>query len=142
MSYTQWFKKHSQKHKNIVEKLQHKNYTQQQIIEYFKYENMVIKEINFCPLYKDKKKCHNIEELNCYLCACPNFRFCDDGIKKIDDKTQYSFCAINSKDSKQSIYNTKIHQNCSECSIPHHQAYIQEHFEYKWEKIMHKCNLC
>ena len=141
MSYTQWFEKHSQKHKQIVEKLLKQNFSQKQIIQYFEYNNMVINESAFGPLYKDGKKCHNMQDLNCYFCACPNFRFCDDGIKNIDNKIQFSFCAINSKDGKQAIYGSKIHQNCSACKIPHHKKYIDENFEYKWKKIMRKCSL-
>ncbi len=43
---------------------------------------MVEKENDFCLLYKDNKKCHDYEDLNCYLCACPYFRFDDEGISK------------------------------------------------------------
>lgn len=57
--------------------------TKQEIIEYFRFENMVKNEPDFCPLYKDNKKCHDMEDLNCYLCACPHFRFDDNGFKKI-----------------------------------------------------------
>ena len=46
--------------------------TTDEVIEYFKFENMVKNEPDFCPLYKDNKKCHDMEDLNCYLCACPN----------------------------------------------------------------------
>ena len=140
MGYNEWFEKHAKKHKSIVDKLLAKQYTKEQIIKYFDFDNMVKEEIEFCPLYKDNKKCHDMESLNCYLCACPNFRFNDEGIKKIDSKTQYSFCDINSKDGRQGIYGEKIHQDCSKCGVPHHKSYVEQNFDLNWKKIMKKCN--
>jgi hypothetical protein len=139
MSYGEWFEKHASKHKKIVDKLVAHGYTKEQIIDYFDFENMVKEEIDFCPLYKDNKKCHEMQELNCYLCACPNFRFDDNGIKKIDAKTQYSFCAIDSKEGEQGVYGDKIHQNCSKCTVPHHKEYVQNRFDIEWKKIMNSC---
>ncbi len=139
MSYIKWFEQHSLKHKNIVDKLLKKGFVKDQIIDYFDYDNMVKNEVSFCPLYAKDKKCHDMDELNCYLCACPNFRFNDNGIKKYEDKQQYSFCNIDSKDGKQSTYGDKIHQNCSLCTIPHHKDYIYKYFEYDWKIIMKDC---
>jgi hypothetical protein len=139
MSYGEWFEKHASKHKKIVDKLVAHGYTKEQIIDYFDFENMVKAENDFCPLYKDNKKCHEMQELNCYLCACPNFRFDDNGIKKIDAKTQYSFCAIDSKDGEQGVYGDKIHQDCSKCTVPHHKEYVQNKFDIEWKKIMNSC---
>jgi hypothetical protein len=141
MAYSDWFDKHSQKHKKIVEKLIAKSYSKEQIIDYFDFENMKKEEIDFCPLYAKDKKCHDMESLNCYLCACPNFRFKDDGIKKIESATQFSFCAINSKDGRQGVYGEKIHQDCSKCSVPHHREYVSKHFDLDWKKMMLKCSL-
>ena len=139
MSYKKWFDNHAKKHKKIIEKLLQKNYSKEQIIDYFDFENMVKNELDFCPLYKDNKQCHDMQSLNCYLCACPNFRFDDDGIKEVDSNTQYSFCDIDSKDGRQGIYGEKIHQDCSKCTVPHHQSYVEKHFDLDWAKIMQKC---
>jgi hypothetical protein len=141
MGYNKWLREHAQKHKKIVEKLLKKNLTQDGIIEYFDFENMKNKEVDFCPLYAKNKKCHDIEELNCYLCSCPNFRFSDSGIKKLDDKTQYSYCNINSKDGRQGVYGNKIHQDCSGCQVPHTKAYVAKHFDLDWSKIMSVCEV-
>jgi hypothetical protein len=141
MGYTEWFNTHAQKHKNIVSKLQKKDFTKEEIIEYFDFENMKEHEIEFCPLYAKNKKCHEMESLNCYLCACPNFRFNDDGIKKIKEATQFSFCAIESKDGRQGVYGSKIHQDCSKCSVPHHKEYVLKHFDLDWKNMMLKCAL-
>lgn len=140
MSYTTWFNEHADKHKIIVDKLVAKGYSQEQIIDYFDFDNMVKMENDFCPLYKEPVKCHDMESLNCYLCACPNFRFDDEGIKKVDDKTQYSFCDIDSKDGEQGVYGDKIHQNCSGCTVPHHKSYVEKNFDLDWKKIMKKCH--
>ncbi len=139
MTYIAWYDTFARKHKNIVNKLRTQHFTKHQIIEYFRFENMLEMEPDFCPLYAQKKKCHEMESLNCYLCACPNFRFDDKGIKKIETNTQYSFCSIDSKDGAQGIYEHAIHQDCSKCSIPHHQDYIEKHFDLEWKKIMQDC---
>lgn len=141
MGYKSWFDNHAKKHKKIVDKLVAEGLTKEQIIDYFDFDNMVEKENDFCPLYKENKKCHDMESLNCYLCACPNFRFNDEGIKKVEEKTQFSFCAIESKDGEQGVYGEKIHQNCSGCKVPHHRSYVEKNFDLDWKKIMQKCNL-
>ncbi len=139
MGYSSWFAVHAQKHKDIVKKLTLQNYTQEQIIDYFDFQNMVKKEKDFCPLYAKNKKCHEMESLNCYLCACPNFRFSDTGIEKVEGKTKYSFCSIDSKDGRIGIYGEKIHQDCSKCGVAHHRSYVENHFDLDLKKIMNKC---
>ncbi|RYA23265.1 hypothetical protein [Malaciobacter halophilus] len=136
MSYIDWFEAHGEKHAKIMEKLKHKS--DDEVIEYFRFENMVKNEPNFCPLYKDNKKCHDYEKLNCYLCACPNFRFNDDGFEKQEDKTLYSYCGIDSKDGSQFIGDTYIHQNCAGCIVPHKEKYIKKNFSRNWFEVMNK----
>jgi len=139
MTYSEWVETQGKKHKIIVDKLVQKEFTKKQIIEYFDFENMKSKEIDFCPLYAENKKCHDMQELNCYLCSCPNFRFKDEGIQKIEEKTQFSFCSIESKDGKVGVYGDAIHQDCSGCGVPHHRAYVEKHFDLDWFKIMKGC---
>ena len=141
MGYTEWFEKHANKHKKIVEKLLQEGLGKEQIIEYFDFENMKKEEFDFCPLYAKDKKCHDMESLNCYLCACPNFRFKDDGIKKVEKNTQFSFCNIDSKDGRQGLYGDKIHQDCSGCGVPHHKSYVEKHFDLEWRVMMQECAL-
>lgn len=145
MSYKSWFEEHAKKHKLIVEKLVAKEYTKERIIEYFDFENMLVNEPGFCPLYKDGKKCHDMKELNCYLCACPNFRFSDDGFERRvvegEEKIVHSFCDIESKDGRVGVYGEKIHQDCSNCSVPHHKSYVEKNFSYNWLEIMQNCEV-
>lgn len=133
MSYSSWVKSHGEKHKKIMEKL--KDLSDDEVIEYFRFDNMVEKEPDFCPLYKKRKKCHDIENLNCYLCACPNFRFSDSGFREIDGKILYSYCSINSKDGKKAISQKAIHQDCSFCLIPHKEEFIRKVFKRDWFEI-------
>lgn len=136
MMYNEWFDNHGNKHAKIMEKL--KELSVDEVIEYFTFSNMVKEEPDFCPLYKDNKKCHDYEDLNCYLCACPNFRFNNDGIKKIEDKTLFSYCGIDSKDGAQFEGKDYIHQNCSGCLVPHKIDYIKKKFKTNWFEIMSK----
>lgn len=134
MSYNQWFQEHAAKHRAIMNKLT--DLSDQEVIEYFRFENMVDKECDFCPLYAENKKCHDTPELNCYLCACPNFRFNDKGFKQEEEKTLFSTCSIESPDGDRYISETAIHQNCAGCLVPHRESYIKKVFDRDWLKIM------
>lgn len=136
MTYNEWFDTHGKKHALIMDKLKELN--DDEVIEYFNFSNMVKKEPDFCPLYKDNKKCHEYEDLNCYLCACPNFRFNNEGIKEVENKTLFSYCGIDSKDGAQFVGEDYIHQNCSGCLVPHKEVYIKKHFNRNWFEIMSK----
>ena len=127
MSYQSWHQEHAQKHKKLLEKL--KELSDEEIIEYFTFENMVVKEPDFCPLYKENRKCHDMENLNCYFCACPNFR--------VEEKK--STCSIKSKDGGSiEAPDGFIHQDCSKCTVPHKEEYIKQHFSRDWLKVMDK----
>jgi len=146
MTYRSWFDDFAKRHQHIVQKLRQKGYTKEQIINYFDFENMLQHEPNFCPLYQELneagtqgKKCHDMERLNCYLCACPHFRFNDAGIDKIEKRTRYSLCDIDSKEGSAGVYGEMIHQDCSGCRIPHHLKYIQKHYDEDWKVIMKQC---
>jgi len=139
MSYESWFNEFAQKHKKIVDKLVLNNLSSAEIIAYFEFENMVKEENDFCPLYKEPKKCHDMKELNCYLCACPNFRFKDEGIKTYNDKKILSQCNINNGETFAG--DGVIHQDCSTCTVPHHKSYVNKNFDLDWKNIMKECNL-
>jgi len=134
MSYLSWFQDHGRKHAKIMAKLKH--LSDAEVIAYFRFENMLKEESDFCPLYKESKKCHDLEALNCYLCACPNFRFDDKGFAKEEAQTLFSFCDIDSKDGARYLSEDAIHQDCSGCALPHHESYIHKHFKRDWFEIM------
>jgi len=138
MSYSSWFQAHGEKHKKIIDKLT--NLSDNELIEYFRFDNMVKHEPDFCPLYAKNKKCHDNKELNCYFCACPNFRFKDEGFETVEERTLFSTCGIESKDGSQYISDTAIHQNCAGCFVPHSELYIKKHFTRDWFEAMSKVN--
>lgn len=139
MNYTDWFNAHGKKHQKIVAKLQAQNLSVDAIIEYFDFESMCRNEPDFCALYETHKKCHDIESLNCYLCACPNFRF-DDNVKEEKGIKRFSHCNIDSVDGAIFKHENTQHQDCSGCSVPHHKSYVKKHFKYNWFEIMDACN--
>ena len=134
MSYSRWFETHGQKHKVIMNKLTELN--DEEVIAYFRFENMVEKEPDFCPLYQDREKCHDMQVLNCYLCACPNFRFNENGFETVKNRTLYSICNIDSKDGSQYLGEDAIHQNCVGCFVPHNETYIRKIFNRDWFEMM------
>lgn len=125
MTYQSWHQEHALRHKKLMEKLSH--LSDDEIIEYFDFDNMVVKEPDFCLLYKENKKCHDLEKLNCYLCACPNFRVGKSS----------STCSIQSKDGGSiEASDGFIHQDCSKCTVPHKEEYIKKHFSRDWLQVM------
>ncbi len=129
MTYLEWFENHSKKHSQIIKKL--KGRSKEEIIEYFKFENMVKNEPDFCPLYQKNRKCHDLEYLNCYFCGCPYFRFLPNATKG-----KVSYCSINAKQGTTSKSKGKIHQNCSFCNIPHTKEFVYKMFDLDWENAM------
>ena len=139
MSYIKWFEAHAAKHREIVRKLLKQGHDTEMIVAYFDFEHMVQAEPEFCPLYAEGRKCHDMERLNCYLCACPNFRFDDDARPDEEGVTRYSRCAIDSKDGGSIEHNGAVHQDCSRCTVPHHRSYVLKHFDTEWKAIMSEC---
>jgi hypothetical protein len=139
MSYCDWFETHANKHHAILQKLQAKNLTSQEMIDYFNFENMVVCEPDFCPLYANKQKCHDVAYLSCFLCACPFFRFNDEGLCEENGMTVKSTCAICAKHGQKLTYENVIHQDCSLCFLPHTKGFVKKHFDVDWKTIMKAC---
>ena len=139
MSYFQWFEEHALKHNRIVQKLSAYGLTKNEIIAYFVFENMVEKEPEFCLLYANKQKCHDVAYLNCYLCACPHFRFDDEGLEKENGIVIKSACAIASKKSALFVHEGIGHLDCSKCTIPHTKAFVEKYFDVVWKNCMKQC---
>jgi len=139
MTYTDWFQKHSEKHTEIVKKLFNARKTKEEVIQYFNWSNMKEAEPSFCGLYKDNKKCHPVDGLNCFFCGCPYYRFKDTGIEQREDKIIYSVCSIDSKFSTYFEYEGALHLDCSDCKIPHTKQFALKHFDWDWENPMKNC---
>jgi hypothetical protein len=140
MTYREWYREFGARHRKIVEGLE--GWEPEAIVEYFRYDNMRERHPDFCPLYAEGKRCHEIEDLNCYLCGCPHFRYCDEGIDRVDGKTRFSLCAIEAKEGRAFETDTAIHQDCSGCPLPHLRGVILKQFDREWARIMEKCEAC
>jgi hypothetical protein len=140
MTYREWYREFGARHRKIVEGLE--GWEPEAIVEYFRYDNMRERHPDFCPLYAEGKRCHEIEDLNCYLCGCPHFRYCNEGIDRVDGKTRFSLCAIEAKEGRAFETDTAIHQDCSGCPLPHLRGFILKHFDGEWSRIMKGCERC
>ncbi|NWF67402.1 MAG: hypothetical protein HXX81_08060 [Campylobacterales bacterium] len=134
MRYIDWFLNHAKKHQHIMKKLEH--LSDDEIIDYFDFKNMVIYEVEFCLLYSKNRKCHEIESLNCYFCGCLNFRFNENSTFFKNGKKIVSYCSINSPDGEIFETDTVIHQNCTNCDIPHKKEFVKEYFNRNWLECM------
>lgn len=139
MTYREWFDAHARRHEAVVAKLLDRGYDSTRIIAYFDFDNMVEAEPDFCPLYAQRKKCHAMETLNCYLCACPHFRFNDAGVGTEEGKTRFSSCDIHARGGQPAVYGDMIHHDCTHCTLPHETAFILQHFDTAWKRIMQHC---
>jgi len=139
MSYFEWFEEHALKHARVIQKLNALGLTDKEMVSYFVFENMLEKEPEFCILYANKQKCHDVTYLNCYLCACPHFRFDDNGLKTQNGNVIKSACAIESNKSALFVYEGIGHLDCSRCSVPHTKAFILKHFDVDWRVCMKAC---
>jgi hypothetical protein len=79
-----------------------------------------------------------MEELNCYLCACPYFRFTENPLEK-EGKRIHSHCSIDAKDGAVFEHENNIHHDCSGCLVPHHESYIKKNFDLSWFETMKEC---
>jgi hypothetical protein len=136
MTYLKWFEAHAKKHKNVVDELVSKNYAKERIIEYFDFDNMVKNEKSFCLLYEENKKCHDIKKLNCFLCACPHFRFNDEGLREEGEMRIYSECSIGL--GAEFTHQASVHHDCTSCVLPHKSSYVDKNFDLDWKKIMNE----
>jgi len=139
VTYSEWYEAHAEKHARIVEELQ--DLSDDALIDYFDFDNMRIRHPDFCPLYPKNEKCHEIEDLNCYLCACMHFRFNDDGIDIVDGRRRYSYCGIDSKKSRIFVGSEGIHNDCSHCRVPHKKHVIKKYFSREWREMMKMCEI-
>lgn len=117
MTYKEWEQAHEIKRDNIVQKLS--GLPTKEIVDYFSYDNMLKAEPNFCRLYAQKIKCHDRNDLNCFFCGCPYFIYDDNGLAVKDGKIVFSICHINAIKGSEFITENAIHQDCSNCELPH-----------------------
>ena len=79
------------------------------LIEEHSFDKLKDKNPGVCPCYEQNRKCHDVEELNCFFCYCP----------KYDRSTPEGKCKINSPEGKyvETAEGKKL--DCSDCTLPH-----------------------
>ena len=88
----------------------------QRVIEEFDFENQKEKNPDRCPCYKNKK-CHEVEELNCFLCYCPEY----------DNSLEEGGCKISSQKGKWFVKGDKKIWDCSDCEHPHKKEIVEKY---------------
>lgn len=95
----------------------------EKILEEYDYEKRKINNKNECPCYsEDNGKCHNINDLNCFFCYCPEY----------DLSREEGGCKINNKHGKwhysELLKNGKI-WDCSNCVYPHEKSTVRSYLK-------------
>jgi len=127
MTYKSWHDDHRAKRNALISDLKVSGLSDDEIVHYFRWTNMVKVQKEYCGLYKDMKKCHTLNELNCLFCACPYFVYSDEGLDVQEDGVLYSKCSIDSRLGTTFEYDNCLHQDCTLCLIPH-----TKHFAFKY----------
>lgn len=123
MTYKEWETSHELKLNTVLKKLSGVSIAN--TIEYFNFSNMLVMEPDFCPLYKTNTKCHDIEDLNCFFCACPHFKSSDSEPFYMNNNVAVmSICSINAKQAGSFISGNIQQCDCSSCHIPHTKQVI------------------
>ena len=135
MTYSSWSKEHIQKRSALLISLVEKGFSNDDIVKHFSWANMVRSHPEYCGLYAENKKCHNLQELNCLFCACPHFVFNDNGLYIEGLKTVYSRCGIDSRFGTEFEYDIAIHQDCTLCLIPHTKQFAYKYLNNLLEKL-------
>ncbi len=129
MTYTEWSTDHKLKRAKVQRQLEGWGLSQEEVIDYFDYDNMAKNQPKFCGLYKTKARCHTVDKLNCYQCGCPYFKYTDSPTPNLQGKKRFSSCSINSKFSKAFELDGNIHCDCTGCTIPHTTKSARANYE-------------
>jgi len=119
--------------KKILKELKQTNisFTLENILEIINQTSFLIrseKYPNECPYYPERKPCHNVLKLNCFLCACPEYK---------KEKNEGG-CGLDSKLGKWHYHPNlpagKI-WDCSDCPTPHYPEYIKDYLIKNLDKL-------
>ena len=86
------------------------------LIEEYDFESRKKSHSEECICYKQNKKCHNLEKLNCFFCFCPHY----------DIEKEKGGCKINSSKGKYIKQGDKEIFDCSNCDYPHKRNNVKE----------------
>jgi len=93
---------HKLANKNIKERIS-------KIIDNYDFEKQKKLNPTGCVCYEQDKKCHNITDLNCFFCYCPNY----------DRNVKEGKCKIDSPKGKYIDNHEGKILDCSDCDFPH-----------------------
>jgi len=89
------------------------------IVSEHRFEVRSKKNPDECPCYTSGV-CHDMPDLNCFLCYCPNY----------DTETAVGGCKINHPDGKW-YYNELLPDkkifDCSDCTYPHSEVMVKKY---------------
>jgi Zn-finger protein len=87
------------------------------LIEEWDFEKRKKSHPEECPCYSLDKKCHDIEDLNCLFCLCPNY---DIGVKE-------GKCNIESPNGKHIDNHEGKILDCSDCNLMHIKGNVKKY---------------
>ena len=101
------------------------------IIEAMSFDKRSKRNPEKCPYYKQNPPthCHPIKDLNCLLCACPNY----------NSKILEGGCYINSKGGKY-VYHKNLPAgrvwDCSDCQVNHSKKEVEKYLIENLKKLI------
>ena len=128
MTYSEWQTENSAKRSKLQRKLESWGLNQKQVISYFNYDNMRVNQPDYCGLYKTNSKCHQMDNLNCYLCACPHFVIHNPPLPAGKNEL-HSTCSISSRFAETFTTDNSSHCDCTNCTIPHTEKAALANYE-------------
>jgi len=101
------------------------------IIEAMSFDRRSKRNPEKCPYYQKNppSPCHKIDDLNCFLCACPNY----------NSKELEGGCLINSKKGEWFYYKSLPAGrvwDCSNCNVNHSKREVENYLMKNIEKLI------
>jgi len=92
------------------------------VISEFRYDNRSVSHPEKCICYREGLPCHDMENLNCFLCYCPYY----------DTEKEEGGCLRDSPDGKwhdsEKLPKGRI-WDCSDCDYPHREETVRAYLE-------------
>jgi Zn-finger protein len=86
------------------------------LIDEWDFEIRKKNNLSECVCYKQNKKCHDVQDLNCLFCFCPNY----------DRSVKEGKCKINSPKGKYIDNHEGKILDCSDCDFPHSKEVVKK----------------
>ena len=122
-----------------------------QLIEATSFRRRSVREPEACPCYEKGKPCHpEVKDLNCFLCACPDYLQIPQGLSGPDlesqrildslnqnEKIEGGCATLNNKGKWYKDKNLPLGKiwDCSDCTIPHSPIYTENYLRKNMDKL-------